>query len=106
VEPGALPKLAAPVVLVTGYFDVLRAEHVRALNDLRAATLVTVVLPREDALLSQRARAELVAGLRAVDYVLMSEVAIAGARLVNFEEDDRRRERELREQVRQRTISK
>jgi len=62
--------------LVTGYFDVLRVEHVRALQQVRDRTgdhpVVVAVLPREGELLSQHARAEMVAALRMVDYVLIA----------------------------------
>jgi bifunctional ADP-heptose synthase (sugar kinase/adenylyltransferase) len=62
------------LTVVTGYFDVLQAVHARALADVRKGTsdgvLMVVLLPRHESLLSPRARAELVAGLGMVDYVV------------------------------------
>ena len=68
---------ARPLVLVTGHFDVLRAAHARELAEIRtrtgAATLLVVVVPLAGELLDQRSRAELVAALRMVDYVLTAD---------------------------------
>jgi len=70
---------AAPraATVVTGTFDVIQAEDARELAAIRAHSpvrpLVVVVLPLDDWLLPQRARAELVAGLRMVDYVLITD---------------------------------
>jgi bifunctional ADP-heptose synthase (sugar kinase/adenylyltransferase) len=65
---------ARPLALVSGFFDVLRAAHARDLAEVRhrasAGTLMAVILPHPAALLSQRARAEMVAALRVIDYVL------------------------------------
>ena len=105
------PGFARPLVIVTGYFDVLRAEHVRDLqharDGARAATLLAIVLPHPAALLPQRARAELVAALRAVDYVLIGE-ELAGTlhpdQLIRLEEADERRTRELGEHVRRKSL--
>ncbi len=71
-----LRRVAGPVALATGYFDVLREEHVRELEGLGgqesggSPRLIVAVLPLEGALLEQGARAELVASLRVVDYVI------------------------------------
>src|ERR1035441_3301872 len=66
-----------PLVIVKGYFDLLRAEHVRSLDEIRrrtsAATLLAVVLPLDHSVLALAARAELVAALRMVDYVLLGD---------------------------------
>src|SRR5215469_6752667 len=76
VTAGQVPPAAT---LVTGYFDVLRVEHVRALQQVRDRTgdhpLVVAVLPRQRELFHQRARAEMVAALRMVDYVLIANRA-------------------------------
>ena len=60
--------------VVTGYFDVLQAAHIRDLLAVRngdcTAILMVVLLPHAGSLLSQRARAELVAGIGVVDYVV------------------------------------
>ena len=63
-------ELRPPVTLVTGYFDVLRTEHARELAAVRHHPLLVVVLPLANEILPQRARAELVAALRVVDYVV------------------------------------
>src|ERR1035438_7821208 len=63
--------------LVTGAFDPLLAEDARELAHIRAAAplrrLVAIVLPLDAELLNQRARAELVAALRMVDYVITAD---------------------------------
>ncbi|MBV8820267.1 MAG: hypothetical protein JO022_18040 [Acidobacteriaceae bacterium] len=64
-----------PVKLVSGHFDPLLPQHVRELRRAAAADellIVTVTNP-PDPLLPPRARAELVAALAAVDYVIMSD---------------------------------
>jgi len=60
--------------VVTGYFDPLLAEHARRLEGLRGPneTLLVVVRDPEHPLLPARARAELVAALRAVDLVVVA----------------------------------
>ena len=60
---------ATGATLVIGYFDVLRREHVRALEQA-GHPMIAVVLERMDAVLPLRARAELAAGLRAVNQVV------------------------------------
>jgi hypothetical protein len=63
--------------VVSGSFDPLRAEDARELAHIRAAAplrpLVVVVLPLPGELLPQAARAELVAALRMVDYVITAD---------------------------------
>jgi glycerol-3-phosphate cytidylyltransferase-like family protein len=109
------PGFEKPLVVVTGYFDVLRAEHVRDLEESRAelgsGTLVAIVVANSGALLPQRARAELVAALRSVDYVALADAndvealvaSLGPERVVRLEEADERRARELRELVRSRS---
>lgn len=62
------------LTVVTGYFDVLLVAQVRELKGARApggsGCLMVVLLPRAQPLLSQRARAEILAGLRMVDFVV------------------------------------
>lgn len=108
IVTGLGSEIARPLAIVTGYFDVLRAEHARELQAARqgAAAMLVIVLPRSGELLPQRARAELVAGLRAVDSVMIAgpdaEELIASLRpdsLARLEEGDERRARELRELV-------
>ncbi len=59
---------------VSGYFDPLTAEHVQRLAQARepGRLLVVEVTNPPEPLLAQRARAELVAALSMVDYVVMS----------------------------------
>ncbi|HEV3200365.1 MAG TPA: hypothetical protein VGZ73_20815 [Bryobacteraceae bacterium] len=102
---------ARPIAIVTGTFDVLRAEHARELEHARlgsgVAALLVVVLPRAGEVLPQPARAELVAALRVVDYVVAAGTeeleglisALEPVSVVRFEEADERRVRELREQI-------
>ena len=103
-----------PLVVVKGYFDLLRAEHVRSLDEIRrrtsAATLLAVVLPLDHSVLALAARAELVAALRMVDYVLLGDcedldrlVSLLGpAETVSLEDADMRRARQLIEHVHRR----
>ena len=60
---------------VTGAFDPLLAEHAQQLRTFaqRDRLLIVVVTNIEKPLLSQRARAELVAALSIVDYVVMKD---------------------------------
>lgn len=102
---------AAPAgcTVAIGYFDVLLAAHARELAALSRPLLV-IVLPREGELLAQHARAELVAGLRMVDYVVISPHAtvdplcdrLRPAQIVHLEDAHIRRTRELMEHVRNR----
>lgn len=57
---------------VTGYFDVLVAEHVRRLRQIAGETskLFVVVLDPPAPVLAARARAEIAAALAMVDYVV------------------------------------
>ena len=103
-----------PLAMVSGTFDILRAEHARELQQVRdrtsARALIAVVLPRAGELLSQRARAELVSALRAVDYVVVASAAeldglirlLRPALVIHMEEADERRLQELWDHVRTR----
>lgn len=57
---------------ISGHFDPLLAEHVRRLRQARESSglLVVEITNPERPLLTQRARAELVAALSMVDYVV------------------------------------
>ncbi|MBV8819916.1 MAG: hypothetical protein JO022_16250 [Acidobacteriaceae bacterium] len=63
-----------PVKSVSGHFDPLLPQHVRELRRAAAGDelLVVTVTNPPDPLLTQSARAELVAALAAVDYVILS----------------------------------
>jgi glycine/D-amino acid oxidase-like deaminating enzyme len=82
---------AAPraCTVVTGAFDPVLAEDARALAEIRAnhpdRPLLVVVLPLPEELLPQRARAELVAALRMVDYVVTAPDATTDALLAALE---------------------
>ena len=58
---------------VTGAFDPLLAQHARQLREFAPPdqSLIVIVTNIANSLLSQRARAELVAGLSMVDHVVM-----------------------------------
>jgi bifunctional ADP-heptose synthase (sugar kinase/adenylyltransferase) len=64
---------------ISGHFDPLLAEHVARLRQARqpGSLLVVEVTNPARPLLSQRARAELVAALAMVDYVVMSNADAA-----------------------------
>ena len=113
LTPEAARALRVPsLAMATGYFDILRADHARALADLRqrtgAATLLAVVLPWKNALLEGRARSEMAAALRMVDYVVSideSDLSALAAvlqpvELLRLEAVECRRARELAEHVR------
>ena len=105
---------ARPLVVVKGYFDLLRAGHARELDEIRrrtsAATLLAVVLPLDHGLLPLAARAELVAALRMVDYVLPGDCkdwnrlvsSLRPEETVSLEDADVRRVRQLIEHVHRR----
>ena len=97
--------------VVTGYFDLLRVQHSRDLECMRQhlpdAPLIVLVLPRPGELLTQRARAEMVAAIRMVDYVLIAEAedldrileGLEPAEVVRLESADLRHTRHLIEHV-------
>lgn len=100
--------------MVTGYFDVLRAAHTCELAEARrrgrAETLLAVVLPRAGEVLPQKARAEMVAALRVVDYVLTARAedveslaaALRPADIARLEQADDRRAKQLIDHVHRR----
>ena len=123
LSPAAALSLdGAHLIVVTGYFDVLRADHARDLGQIRewaqvalgpSGGLLAIVLPLADAVLPAAARAEMVAALRVVDYVVTAESGdperliegLKPADLVRLEASDRRRRRELSEHVQGRQSS-
>jgi bifunctional ADP-heptose synthase (sugar kinase/adenylyltransferase) len=105
--------LAGPLTIVSGTFDVLRAEHARELAAARQKTpgntLLAVVRPPLAPVLPGRARAEMAAALRVVDYVVIARDdqdllelsrTLPDAERVCLEAADARRIRWLREHVR------
>ena len=107
---------AAPrgCTVVTGAFDVVLAADARQLAEIRERhrdrPLLVVVLPLSEALLPQRARAELVAALRMVDYVVTADddallASLEPVQLVRLEEVHAARKRQLMEHVHRRQTS-
>lgn len=98
--------------VVTGYFDPVLASHARRLGELAArnATLMAMVATREGNLLDARARAELLASLRVVDYVVLpGNIGVAELleriepdAMCREEEADERRTTELVGRIRER----
>jgi bifunctional ADP-heptose synthase (sugar kinase/adenylyltransferase) len=88
------------VILVTGFFDPLLAAHARRLEEIARAGGALFVAVQDPArpLLSAQARAELVAGLRVVDYVILGGTIAADA-VFHEEAADQRRTQELAQHV-------
>jgi hypothetical protein len=111
VSPEAAPR---GCTVVSGTFDVVIAEDARELAEISAGgeerPFVVVVLPLVGSLLTQRARAELVAALRMVDYVVTADdtaadallASLEPAQLVRLEEVHAVRKRQLMEHVQRR----
>jgi glycerol-3-phosphate cytidylyltransferase-like family protein len=93
------------LLVVTGYFDPLLAEHAQRLAELSrpGAALMVVVSSPSDPILPAGGRAEMVAALSVVDYVLLPEDgsqdewlgSLDARQIVREEENDARRTREL-----------
>ena len=106
-------ELRPPVALATGHFDVLRAEDARELARVRHHPLLVVVLPLAGEILTQRARAELVAALSVVDYVVTADdgdldrliESLKPAEFVRLEAAEARRATQLMEHVHRRQSS-
>jgi bifunctional ADP-heptose synthase (sugar kinase/adenylyltransferase) len=92
------------VKLVTGYFDPLLAEHARGLSAVAEGGAVLFVLVRqpERPILAARARAELVAALGVVDYVVLGEAVFSADEVHDEGAADERRTRDLILHVRNR----
>jgi glycerol-3-phosphate cytidylyltransferase-like family protein len=93
IEPGCaaarLQKLrdqGGRAKVVTGYFDVLVAEHIQRLREIGCApgALFVIILDPPAPLLGARARAELVAALAMVDYVVPAARQAAAELLDRF----------------------
>ena len=108
----ALDRNGRRLRVVTGHFDVLQAAHVRELRQVRdgegspAALMVALTEPAEP-VLSDRARAELVAALDMVDYVVivtdgsLSEFldSLQADEIIHREPDDNRHRQRLIQHV-------
>ncbi len=113
-EACALAHGARKAALVTGYFDVLLAAHVRELDclhhSLPDALLVVALRTPEQPVLAARARAEMVAALEMVDYVVSLEdgqmeslvEAFPAEHIVHLEAAHEQRMRELIQHVHRR----
>ncbi len=113
-EACALARGRQIAVLVTGYFDVLLAAHIRELDRAREslpdAVLLVALGSPEQPLLDTRARAEMAAALAMVDYVVSLEdrqmesllAAFPGERIVRLEAAHEQRMRELIQHVHRR----
>lgn len=100
-----------PLLIAVGRFDLLRAETARELasarNRIGAASLLAVVRPLADELAPLGARAEMAAALRVVDFVFIAETGdlaslpagLEPVGILNLEEADARRIRQLIEHV-------
>jgi hypothetical protein len=85
--------------VVSGYFDPLIASHAERLAKLKpdGAKLLVLIATPANAILPAAARAELVAGLRAVDYV--AELADGVIPHIRLEQEDDERYRVLLQHV-------
>jgi hypothetical protein len=107
-----LKRDGTPLVAFISHLEVLRASHVRTLQNLAAekpGKLFVILTEPESPLVPLQARAEVAAGLRVVDYVVPSPggagpalAALDAGLTVHDEEEDRVRTRELIEHVRSR----
>jgi bifunctional ADP-heptose synthase (sugar kinase/adenylyltransferase) len=88
------------VLLATGFFDPLLAAQALRLEEIARAggTLFVAVQDPARPLLPAQARAELVAGLRVVDYVILGGTVAADA-VYHEEAADQRRTQELAQHV-------
>lgn len=79
-----------PVKVATGWFDPLIASHARRLEALRdgSSRLIVIVTSPPRPVLPARARAELVAALSVVDFVVLSEEGPLEDFLAQLEADE------------------
>lgn len=84
---GELRARGATLKVVTGYFDVLVADHIRRLREIAdgSGAVFALVLDPPQPLLSSSARAELVAALGVIDYVVPAEEQAARELLSHFQ---------------------
>ena len=82
---------ASGATVVSGYFDPLVASHAERLAELKppGATLLVLIATPDNAILPAAARAQLVAGLRDVDYV--AELAAGLTPQIHLEQEDAER---------------
>jgi glycerol-3-phosphate cytidylyltransferase-like family protein len=101
ISAGDLP--LAEYAVVSGYFDPLLVSHVRRLLEIRKSHegVVAVIQNSTRPVLPARARAELVAALDCVDYVLVGEMPRGGV-VYHEEKADEERFAELSGHVKRR----
>ena len=113
LTPAALAGLdpQRPLLVVTGRFDILRAEAARELAEARdrtgAGSLLAVVRPLSDELAPLEARAEMAAALRVIDYVFVAPngdwtspvESLQPIEIMSLEEAEAQRTRQLIEHV-------
>lgn len=82
---------AGGATVVSGYFDPLIVSHADRLASLKTngAKLLVLIATPENAILPAAARAELVAGLRAVDYVAEAARDLTPQIYLEQEDDER-----------------
>lgn len=90
--------------IVTGYFDPLTAAHARRLGELKSQAdhLIAIVLEPPEPLLISTARAELIAALACVDYVVIGASDMARTDIFHEEAADLERRADLIARVRAR----
>ena len=90
--------------VVTGYFDPVLAAHARRLSEIGDRVIVCV-RRSDSSLLDQRARAELVASLSSVEFVIPEECLplAQSAHVIREEEVDLKRAAAFVEHVRRRS---
>jgi glycerol-3-phosphate cytidylyltransferase-like family protein len=106
---------SAPSIAFVTHLEVLRALHIRKLEEIAAANngrLFVILTELESPLVPLTARAEVAAALRVVDYVIPAPdgaipvlEALRPSVTIHDEEEDRERTRSLMEHVRSRARS-
>jgi bifunctional ADP-heptose synthase (sugar kinase/adenylyltransferase) len=100
---------ATGATVVTGYFDPLLAAHVERLERLKRQgfPLLIAIAEPENPILPAQARAELVAGLAVVDYVVESAEGLAPGFTPSFrlEQEHRAQLEDLIEHVHARQVT-
>lgn len=112
----AAVRLPAPVTLVTGHFELLRADQLRELESIRRratdGALLAAIVPRGGAIWGAEVCACLAASLRMIDYVVTVDhddlegfiERLQPAEVVRLEDADLGRLRRLIEDARRRKI--
>ena len=101
---GAARRAGKTVKLVVGTFDPLLAAHARRLREIagEGAVLFAAIQEPDAALLTAQARAELVAALGVVDYVVLGDVPLRPDEVYREEGADAGRTRDLIRNVQKR----